>query len=398
MGTDFGKSDATSLFKRLKNLRNRPRGAFWACRVSALGSGSKAGRISFTDPGRGFGTRVTDRVVGHGSGSRVALRVGSRQSGEEDACRRVSPSPESCRRMGRMVLTWEARGGSPGVRLRRGFHRWNRLELNCTMGKKLEEDWLRCTNHICVRLFLVLLSRTCRVLVEDAEKTNLCLYCRRVGPAGELEVDRRTEVKRHLVGKLGMRGEQAKGKNHSINIYIHTPTYTYMLPADAQIRDEEEEEEEEEGEEKSKQEEINPLLVHTSNIPFLLDDGYCWQCYEKSENLRGKGCSYYRCSFLPKCRAKKRLIHLLNERTLIIYQGEHNHPNGSSTDATQEDNSLDDGEVSDDEKAETKPQHAVGDAFDGESAELKQQATIGSQKSMTLFNLFVTLSSNLRFR
>ncbi|XP_057976434.1 disease resistance protein At4g27190-like isoform X3 [Malania oleifera] len=141
-----------------------------------------------------------------------------------------------------------------------------------------------------------------------------------------------------------------------------------MLTADAEIHEEEEEEEE-----KSKQEEINPLLVHAFNIH---DDGYGWRCYGKSENLRGKGCSHYRCSFLPKCRAKKRLVHLLNGRTLIIYQGEHDHSNGSSTDATQ-DNSLDDGEVSDVEKAETKPQHDVDDAFDGESAELKQQENEG---------------------
>ncbi|XP_057976030.1 uncharacterized protein LOC131163457 [Malania oleifera] len=124
-----------------------------------------------------------------------------------------------------------------------------------------------------------------------------------------------------------------------------------MLPADAEIREEEEEEEEEEN---SKQEEINPLLVHTSNISFFKGDGYFSRRYGKRQNLHGKECSYYGCSFWPKCRAKKRIVHLLNGRTLITYQGEHDHSNGSSIDATQEDYSLDDGEVFDDEEAESK--------------------------------------------
>jgi hypothetical protein len=84
---------------------------------------------------------------------------------------------------------------------------------------------------------------------------------------------------------------------------------------------------------------ISRLYVRTeaSDTSLIVKDGYQWRKYGQKVT-RDNPCprAYFKCSFAPICPVKKKVQRSMEDQSLLVatYEGEHNHPDPSRTEAT----------------------------------------------------------------
>ncbi|PSR96006.1 WRKY transcription factor [Actinidia chinensis var. chinensis] len=88
---------------------------------------------------------------------------------------------------------------------------------------------------------------------------------------------------------------------------------------------------------------ISRVYVKTeaSDTSLLVKDGYQWRKYGQKVT-RDNPCprAYFKCSFAPTCPVKKKVQRSVEDQSVLVatYEGEHNHPNPSTLEATPSSN------------------------------------------------------------
>ncbi|KDP41972.1 hypothetical protein JCGZ_26990 [Jatropha curcas] len=84
---------------------------------------------------------------------------------------------------------------------------------------------------------------------------------------------------------------------------------------------------------------ISRVYVRTeaSDKSLIVKDGYQWRKYgQKVTRDNPSPRAYFKCSFAPSCPVKKKVQRSIEDQSVLVatYEGEHNHPHPSQTEAT----------------------------------------------------------------